>query len=182
MSPGKSKRHAVIIPGGNYGPQTGLLLYVGEAARRRGADLEPINWTPPPDRPLRERPSWVYDQVTPVVAKFSAPLLIGKSLGSFAAAVAADRGLPGVWLTPLLTMPACVDALRRSTQPFLLVGGTADELWDGALARELTPHVLEVDGANHGMMLPGPLHRTTEVLGRMTTAVEDFLDTIVAWR
>jgi hypothetical protein len=49
-------------------------------------------------------------------------------------------------------------------------------------ARELTPHVLEVDGANHGMMLPGPLHRTTEVLGRMTTAVEDFLDTIVAWR
>jgi hypothetical protein len=181
MSQGKSKRHAVIIPGGNYGPRTGLLLYVSEAARRRGADLEPIEWTPPAGGPLRERASWVHDQVTPVVEKLAAPLLIGKSLGSFAAAVAADRGLPAVWLTPLLTMPACVDALRRAAQPFLLVGGTADEFWDGALARRLTPHVLEVDGADHGMMLPGPLHRTTEVLGRMTTAVEDFLDDVV-WR
>jgi len=29
------------------------------------------------------------------------------------------------------------------------------------------------------VMLPGPLHRTTEVLGRMTSAVEAFLDDVV---
>ncbi|MEZ7125235.1 hypothetical protein ACBR40_07850 [Nonomuraea sp. AD125B] len=114
-----------------------------------------------------------------MLEKLAAPLLIGKSLGSYAAAVAADRGLPGVWLTPLLTMPACVGPLRRAAQPFLLVGGTADEFWDGGLARELTPHVLEVDGADHGMKVPGPLRRSAEVLGLVTTAVESFLDGVV---
>ncbi|MEU6790029.1 hypothetical protein ABZ912_63565 [Nonomuraea angiospora] len=78
-------------------------------------------------------------------------------------------------------VPACVMALRRAAEPFLLVGGTADEFWDGALARELTPYVLEVDGADHGMCRPGPLSRSAEVLGRVTTAVEGFLDDVV-WR
>ncbi|MBT2225653.1 hypothetical protein [Nonomuraea sp. NEAU-A123] len=181
MSEGESSRNAVIIPGGMYGPQAGLLAYAGEAVARRGAHLELISWTPPKGQPLLEGQSWVYQQVTPVVEKLGTPLLIGKSLGSYGAAVAADRGLPGIWLTPLLTMPACVEALRRATQPFLLVGGTADDLWDGVLARELTPHVLEVNGADHGMKVPGPLHRSTEVLGQVTTAIEVFLDTIV-WR
>ncbi|WP_220039697.1 hypothetical protein [Nonomuraea aridisoli] len=79
----------------------------------------------------------------------------------------------------MLTVPACVAALRRATEPFLLVGGTADSLWDGALARELTPHVVEVEGADHGMKVPGPLRATADVLGDVTTAVESFLDTDV---
>lgn len=181
MREGEQNRHAVVIPGGMYGPKAGMLVYASEAAERRGAAVELIWWTPPRDRPFEERPSWVYEQVTPVVAKLPTPLLIGKSLGSYGAAVAADRGLPAVWLTPLLTMPACAAALRRATEPFLLVGGTADGYWDGALARELTPHVLEVSGADHGMMLPGPLQRTAEVLGQVVTAIEAFLDD-VAWR
>lgn len=119
--------------------------------------------------------------MSPVVEKLAAPLLIGKSLGSFGAAVAADRGLAGIWLTPLLTIPECVDALSRSTEPFLLVGGTADDFWDGALARELTPHVVEVNGADHGMKVPGPLRRSAQVLGEVMTAVEGFLDEVV-WR
>ena len=53
-------------------------------------------------------------------------VLIGKSLGTYAAALAAERGLPAIWLTPLLTSDWVVDGLRRSTAPFLLVGGTAD--------------------------------------------------------
>ncbi|MGN9841151.1 hypothetical protein ACTMTI_23795 [Nonomuraea sp. H19] len=159
----------------------GLLPYVNAAVSHRCADVELIWWAPPANQPLEARSSWVYEQVTPVVEKLQAPLLIGKSLGSYGAAVAADRGLPGVWLTPLLTMPACAVALRRATAPFLLVGGATDDLWDGTLARELTPHVLEVDGADHGMQVAGPLRETAEVLGQVMTAVEAFLDDVV-WR
>lgn len=65
-----SNRHAVIIPGGMYGPQAGLLVYVGAAAARRGAHLELISWTPPTDRPLTERAHWVYEQMTPAVEAF----------------------------------------------------------------------------------------------------------------
>ncbi|MEU7829464.1 MULTISPECIES: hypothetical protein [unclassified Nonomuraea] len=39
--------------------------------------------------------------------------------------------------------------------------------------------MLEVSGADHGMMLPGPLHKSAEVLGQVTTAVETFLDDVI---
>jgi hypothetical protein len=183
MGTGGSDRHAVIIPGGRFGPQAGLLAYASAAAERRGADLTLISWTPPEDRPLLESSSWVHDQVTSVVEKLpvASPLLIGKSLGSYGAAVAAERELPAVWLTALLTQAACVDALRRATKPFLLIGGTADDFWDGALAREVTSHVLEVAGAGHGMTVPGPLRESAAVLGEVLTAIETFLDEVV-WR
>jgi hypothetical protein len=47
-----------------------------------------------------------------------APLVIGKSLGSHAAALTAEHGLPAVWLTPLLLddrwWPRCAGRARRS--------------------------------------------------------------------
>lgn len=119
-------------------------------------------------------------ELTPLLDELGGnPLLIGKSLGTNAALPAAERSLPAVWLTPLLTAPWVVAALGRATAPCLLVGGTADKLWDGNLARKLSPHVLEVDGANHGMMTPGrPLTDSIAVLGRVIVAMEEFLDAI----
>jgi hypothetical protein len=77
-------------------------------------------------------------------------LLVAKSLSTYAAGVAADRGWPAVWLTPLFderTLPH----LRRRSAPALFVGGTADPAWDGAAARGLSEDVLELDGADHGL-------------------------------
>ena len=105
-------------------------------------------------------------------------MLIGKSLGSLAAGVAADRSLPAVWLTSLLTMPSAVVAMERATAPFLLVGGTADSWWDGMTARRLTPYVLEVEGADHGMFVAGAVTDSIAVLARMVTAVDQFLDSL----
>jgi hypothetical protein len=121
----------------------------------------------------------VRGQVSPLLDTVGGrPLLIAKSLGTNAAVLAAERGLPGVWLTPVLTAPWVAAALSRATAPFLLAGGTADEMWDGALARRLTPHVLEVRDADHGMCVPGPLTASIAVLGRMVATVQEFLDAI----
>jgi hypothetical protein len=77
----------------------------------------------------------------------------------------------------LLFAPEVVAALEAATAPFLLIGGTADpDYWDGAVARRLTPHVLEVEGADHGMIVPGPLSASAAVLGRISDVVEQFLD------
>ena len=70
-------------------------------------------------------------------------------------------------------------ALRRATGPCLLAGGTADRFWDGQAARSLTADVVEIDGADHGMFVPGRLAASAAALGQVITAVEDFLDHIV---
>jgi hypothetical protein len=92
--------------------------------------------------------------------------------------VAAERTLPAVWLTPLLSEPWAVAALRRATAEFQLVGGTADPYWDSTLAHRLSPHVLEVEGADHNMYVPGPLTDSIAVLARTVIAVDEFLDAI----
>jgi pimeloyl-ACP methyl ester carboxylesterase len=78
-------------------------------------------------------------------------LVIGKSLGTLAAGLVAERSWRAIWLTPLLDHPQLVEQLRARTAPFLLIGGTNDPAWDGALARELTDDVLELEGADHGL-------------------------------
>lgn len=181
-----SSREAIILPGGQFGPYAPLLMFSADAADQRGAALTRV-WWDDYDRPLtlspNERGPWVVDQVERAVPSLRtserSPLLIGKSLGSHAAVLAAGLGLPAIWLTPVLTSDWVVDALRRCTSPFLLVGGTGDSLWIPDLARELTQYVLEVDGADHGMYVPGPLAASTDVLGQVATAVEEFLDMVI---
>jgi hypothetical protein len=190
-----STREAVILPGGQFGPHAPLLTFTADAAEQRGARLTPVSWHDPTDLPAlspEELGPWVLDQLDRAVPSLraagrrveaagveTATLLIGKSLGSHAAVVAAELGLPAVWLTPVLTSAWVVDGLRRATAPFLLVGGTADRLWDSGLARELTPYVLEIAGADHGMYVPGRLAASAGVLGEVATAAEDFLDRVV---
>lgn len=168
----------VVIPGARFGPGAPLLMYAGDVAERRGATVHRHSWSRQPsalDQPGIEH--WVCGEIVPLIDHVGGrPLLIGKSLGTNAAAIAAERSLSAVWITPLLTLPWVVDALSRATAPFLLVGGTADALWDGDAARRLSARVLEVEGADHGMYVPGPLTDSVAVLGRVVTAVEEFVD------
>ena len=195
---------AVVVPGGMFGPAAGLLMYAAAVAERRGATVHRHSWShqhqhqqqpqqqrlhqpqrqPQPQPPAPFEPSienWVRGELGPLFESIDGtPLLIAKSLGTNAATLAAERSLPAVWLTPILTVPWVAAALGRARAPFLLVGGTADAMWDGALARRLSPYVLEVEGADHGMYVPGPLTDSVEVLGRVVAAMEEFLDRI-AW-
>jgi pimeloyl-ACP methyl ester carboxylesterase len=174
-------RSAILAPGGNYGADGPLLMYARLAVQRRGGHAHPIVWEPS-EGPDFSRQRWrVASQVEAAVEEVSAatgaaPVVIGKSLGSLAAPVAADRGLAAVWFTPLLTDEPTMAALRRATGPCLLVGGTADRFWDGQAARSLPADVVEIDGADHGMLVPGRLAASAAVLGQVITAVEDFLD------
>lgn len=161
------------------GTFTHIMAFSWAAAERRGAEVHHVLW--PPDPPVSDAGPWVVEQVAPRLAELDRPLLIAKSLGTHAAPLAAEHDLPAVWLTPLLGSRWVVDGLRRATAPFLLVGGTADPAWDADLARELSPHVCEVDGADHAPLRPGPLARSAEALGEMATAVERFLDEVI-WR
>jgi hypothetical protein len=180
-------RAAVLAPGGEYSTDGPLLMYAGLAVERRGGYAHRIVWAPPdPQRMIEsESHAWVNAQVAAAIDEtakttgVTAPVVIGKSIGTLAAQLVADRGLPAVWLTPLLTDETTVVALRRASAPCLLVGGTADRWWDGPAARSITPHVVEVAAADHGMIVPGELSASAAVLGQVATAVEQFLDHVV---
>ena len=167
---------AVVIPGRLFGPGAPLLMFTGDVAESRGARVHRHEWTEKPPDGLDDYEPWVRAQLLPLPA--AAPLLIGKSLGTNAAALAAERDLPAVWLTPLLKHPPVASALSRATAPFLLIGGGADRWWNGAVARKLTPHVFEVPEADHGMYVPGPVTATIAVLAQVVEAMAEFLDEI----
>jgi hypothetical protein len=176
-------RSAILAPGGSYGADGPLLMYARLAVQRRGGHANPIVWEPSAGSDFSRQHRRVASQVEAAVEEVTvatggAPVVIGKSLGSLAAPVAADRGLAAVWFTPLLTDEPTVAALRRATAPCLLVGGTADQFWDGPAARSLPAEVVEIDGADHGMFVPGRLAASAAVLGQVITAVEDFLDRV----
>jgi hypothetical protein len=104
------------------------LLFPTFAAIRRGAEPTPIEWSDAEAVDWLERsevPAWVAAQIEPVFAGLDgeSTVVIGKSLGSHAAAAVARLGLPSIWVTPLLTNTFVLDALSLSTAPFLLVGG-----------------------------------------------------------
>jgi pimeloyl-ACP methyl ester carboxylesterase len=102
----------------------------------------------------RTQDSWEWSRARAEAAAAYAgdvKLVIGKSLTTRACTVAAEREWPAVWLTPLLADEDTVAALRRRTAPALLVGGTADPMWDSATAHELSGDVVELDGADHGL-------------------------------
>ena len=150
-----SRRCVVVLPGVHYFSQAPLLWFAREAAQAAGwsvlelseraaADEEPFTgcaskpsapWPPP--RPSRSRS-------------------MGKSLGSAAAPLVAERGLPAVWLTPLLIRPDVVARLNAADAPALLVGSPADPTWsDGERPVNDVLEVLELEGLDHSLQVEG---------------------------
>jgi len=179
-----AQRTVVALPGRNNGPSVPQVFFPVMAAIRRGAEADPVSWQGLDQLdqvPYEEWPGWVRTQAEPHLRDLdpATTVVVGKSLGTFAAGLVADLGLPAIWVTPLLTEDRVVTELRRATAPFLLVGGTADRLWDSAVARQLSPHVVEIDGGNHGLFVPGPLERSARAIGELAAASEAFLDDVV---
>ena len=99
-------------------------------------------------------------------------VVVAKSLTSRAVTLAAERRLPGIWLTPLLHEPEIARGFELLQAPALLVGGTADESWDGELAGH---DALELDGADHGLQLPGDPLGSLDALRRVVERVDSFV-------
>jgi hypothetical protein len=180
-------RLALLIPGAGYSTDRPLLHFAAAVFEKHGWRTLPVRWrTPVPARgpdlaawftTLR---SYAVGEVTPVLDEQTAPriALVGKSLGSFAAAPAADRGLPGIWLTPPLRDTELAADLRRATAPFLLAGGAADRAWDSAVAHRFGGPVFEAPGADHGLELPGQPLASVDILRDLTAAMDDFVERI----
>jgi predicted alpha/beta-hydrolase family hydrolase len=169
---------AVLVPGSGYPPQAPLLFFAGMALLQHGWRVEHHWWDPPEDVSGDEINAWVRAEVEGALPATGRALVVGKSLGTRAAPVAAERGFPAIWLTPLLGNRRLVEAIAANPAPQLLVGGAADHLWDNSVARTLegpTRTVLEVPEADHAMLIPGDSVRGVSVHVDVQRGIDDWL-------
>ena len=186
---GDPARVATVLTGRGYTAQAPLLWYAASALTQAGWTVRSFVWSRPPRG--RVEATEVYGRVVrdgPAQAPPSTRhLVVGKSLGTLVLPLAVELGLPGIWLTPLISesdVPEVRKAALRLADDgaprALLVGGTADSLWDGKVAAASEAEVVEVPGANHSMEIPGDWHRSLEIIGEVTSAVERFVSSLEA--
>jgi predicted alpha/beta-hydrolase family hydrolase len=139
-------------------------------------------WDPPAHETDELTTAWVRAQVEQALPDTGRVLLVAKSLGTYAAPLAAERGYDAVWLTPLLQVPPLAAAIAANPGRQLLVGGTADDIaWDATVAADLAAQgcdVLEVTGADHALMFPGDVVGGVEVHGVAVRALDRFLTSL----
>jgi hypothetical protein len=173
---GDPARCAVILPGVAYFSQAPLLWFAREAATARGwSALELSERAPAGQEPF----AWMRDRAERALDAAGAETVavIGKSLASAAAPLVAERGLPAVWLTPLLIRPEVVRALGAAGAPGLLVGSPADPTWaNGELPKGDSVEVFELEGLDHSLQVEGDPGASLDVLRRVTERIGGFLD------
>lgn len=171
---------AIVLPGASYLPDAPLLWFAREAALAGGRNVLAI-WDTFDGR--GDALGWVEQRAEAAIRYIAVddrPVVIAKSLTSLAARLAANLHLPAVWLTPLLSGTALAEAvvtgLSAAQVPCLLVGGTADGLWDGSVAHSITAgEVVEIADADHALQIPGAPMKSIEALGTVTEAIARFL-------
>jgi pimeloyl-ACP methyl ester carboxylesterase len=171
-------RRVVLLPGARYPTRAPLLWFVREVAIARGYGvLEVLDEPPAGEDPF----AWVRDRAQRALGHGPSELdvVVGKSLSSDVADLAAERGLAAIWLTPLLDRPGIVAALARTTRPTLLVGGTADPTWlPDVLSDNVMLDRLQLEGLDHGLQLPGDPQASLGALKKVVKKVDRFLDAL----
>jgi hypothetical protein len=183
-SGGPSELRAVVLPGAGYSPAAPLLEFGRQGLLEHGWAVRQVWWDTASRAPDVSRAEWVLDQLDRAVAAETACeptptrwLVMAKSLGTLAVA-SSFRADAYVLFTPLLRESACVEGLRGLVdegRPVLLVGGDQDEVWSGTTARSLGCPVVEVPGADHGLLVAGDAVRSAEAHAEVARHVDDFL-------
>ena len=168
---------AVLLPGQNYPATMPLLTFAGRAALELGWRVRAVSWNAP-DLDAEATIDWVGTQLKEAVGEFNGRVLvIGKSLGTCSANYATQNAFDAIWLTPLLHLPAVVEAMTRSDQRQLLIGGSEDPAWDLDTARTIGDDIVQIEGADHGMFTRDAV-RSAEFHVDVTRAIVQWLQVV----
>lgn len=172
---GSAERCAVLLPGMVYPTRAPVLWFAREAALGLGYSALEVLGEPVEHA---DHLGWERACAEKAIAQVGSArvVVIGKSLASLLAGEISDRGLPAAWLTPPLTEPSMIDALHRVRTPTLLLGGTADAMWQAeAIPDNPALRVVELPGVDHALQVPGDVGASLDALRHMTEALSRWL-------
>jgi hypothetical protein len=173
---GDAERCVVLLPGVRYFSQAPLLWFAREAAQAAGWSALELSERAPADA---DPFAWMRERAERALAATEAQrvLVVGKSLGSAAAPLVAERRLRAIWLTPLLVRSDVVAALNATEAPALLVGSSADPTWaDGEQPVNAALEIVELDGLDHSLQAEGDPLASLDVLREVTERIATFLE------
>jgi hypothetical protein len=148
---------AVILPGARYTAQAPLLYWSSVILEERGWHVHRVHWTIDEEagaHPLRFVDD-ALERAFDSAPRASRRLIVAKSFGSFGLPRAIELGIPGVWLTPVLSDDAVAAALRAAGPEHLAVGGTADGLWQPERAAGTRAALVSIADADHALAVRG---------------------------
>ncbi len=166
-------RVAIVLPGRMYPITAPVLWYARRVIHDAGWSVIGIDDAYEDG----DMVAWVADRARAGLdwAGDARVMLVAKSMSTTAATLAAERSLPGVWLTPLLADPSVLEAMSVISAAGLAVGSPNDPTWSQRAAMQLRRmEVLQLAGANHALEVPGDPLRSIELLGRVTERIGAF--------
>lgn len=166
---------ALLLPGANYNVRLHGLFWPTLTLLDHGWRITRAEWDG--DEWSDDRDGFISDVVQRLDAEAApAPrtIVVGKSMGSLAIPWAAERGLHGIWLTPLLQLDHVRTALAQAPHS-LLVGGTADESWTPDATCGERHALVEIEGMNHGMFVGNRWRPSFAAMTRILESIEAFL-------
>lgn len=173
--------HALLLPGRGYGPQQPLLHFARRCLEQSGRQVRVLPW-PKGDVGAGDVVRLVQEAVAELPGRPAAKspgdgglVLLARSSGTLAIPWAAEHGVRGIWLTPLLQVPEVRQALPLLPPGSLLAGGTADPTWDVEVAAASGLPVLQIEGGDHALEIPGDVLRSMAALSRVVHAIADTL-------
>ena len=173
---------AVLLPGTGYTIQAPLLYWCGQLLAERGWHVQGVEWTV--DAAAAADPVPFVEGA--VSAAFDAApsssrrLIVAKSFGCFALPWALREGIPGVWLTPVLTSDVVRGALVDAPPSDLAIGGDVDEMWRPDAVGETRAHLVTFAGANHSLTLPGDWRGSIDLQSAVLATIASHIDALPA--
>jgi hypothetical protein len=188
-------RHlGIVLPGYRYSAEMAPLYYAGRILLEQGADLLRIEYayyrTDFMKQPESEQDQWISSDVFAACKaalshrSYEKITLVGKSIGTIAMgqllADAVFQRATCIWLTPLLTIEWLRSRIEQTHPRSLFILGTADKFYQPDILKQLE-HVtagrsLVIEGANHGLEIPGDIPKSLAVLNQIVQVLQEFLD------
>lgn len=176
-SDGNEMKVAVVLPGAGYTADRPLLFWSTEILAEHGWHVEVVRWKV--DEKAQQDPygfaAQAAEQAFAATPLASQRLIVAKSFGTMAIPWAEKTKTPGIWLTPILTDPKIRRTLAQTTKQDLMIGGSADEFWDGGRKSETAGTFVDIPNANHSLQVPNNWRASLEVHSEIFAHIDEFL-------